>query len=142
LEDIPLLVGFFIQKFRSYTQRDIGATPPRTIQALQEYSWPGNVRELIRAIQWALVFGKSDRIRCEDLPLEVTQHGTRSDAVVQSLDQAMASFERQFILRALKETGGNVVEASTLIARAPNYLQRRISQLNLRDELEEIRRGK
>jgi DNA-binding NtrC family response regulator len=39
----------------------------------------------------------------------------------------------------LQETRGNVVEAATLLGRAPNYLQRRISQLNLRQELEKIR---
>jgi Nif-specific regulatory protein len=142
VEDIPPLVTFFLQKHRNYTQREIGATPPRTIQALQQYHWPGNVRELIRAIQWALVFGKSDRIRCEDLPVEITQQSVGSVPVPYSLDQAMESLERQFILRALQETNGNVVEASALICRAPNYLQRRISQLNLRDELERIRRSK
>jgi DNA-binding NtrC family response regulator len=55
------------------------------------------------------------------------------------LDEAMESFERNFILKALEETKGNVVEAANLLARAPNYLQRRISQLDLREELDRIR---
>jgi transcriptional regulator with GAF, ATPase, and Fis domain len=139
LEDIPSLVKFFIQKYKHSAQREIGPTPPNTIRALQEYAWPGNVRELASAIRWAVVFGKSDRIRPEDLPPDVLKRGTSSAARVGRLDEAIESFERQFILKALEETKGNVVEAADLLARAPNYLQRRISQLQLREELERIR---
>ena len=71
LDDISLLVGFFVRKYKSQTQRELGPTHPETIRVLQQYSWPGNVRELGRAIRWAVVFGKSDRIRPEDLPPEI-----------------------------------------------------------------------
>jgi transcriptional regulator with GAF, ATPase, and Fis domain len=140
VDDIPLLVNFFLQKHRHKTQRELGRTPPDTIRALQEYRWPGNVRELGRVIEWAVIFGKSDRIRRDELPANVTQKLSKTPGGSLTLDQAMESFERQFILRALEETNGNVVEASALIGRAPNYLQRRISALNLRDELTKIRR--
>jgi DNA-binding NtrC family response regulator len=139
LEDIPGLVKFFIQKYKPTTQREIGATPPNTIRALQDYNWPGNVRELGNAIRWAVVFGKSDRIRPEDLPPHVLKRSAASAAKVGRLDEAMELFERNLIVRALEETKGNVVEAANLLARAPNYLQRRISQLDLREELERIR---
>ena len=141
LEDIPILVKFFIQKYKHTTQREIGLTPPNTIRALQEYSWQGNVRELAGAIRWAIIFGKSDRIRPEDLPPNVLKRAAGSVAKVGRLDEAMESFERNLILRALEETKGNVVEAANLLARAPNYLQRRISQLDLREDLERIREG-
>jgi transcriptional regulator with GAF, ATPase, and Fis domain len=138
LEDIPLLVKFFLHKYQNYAQREIGLTPPETIRVLQQYNWPGNVRELGRAIQWAVVFGKSSRIRPEELPPEVLKTG-QTAAGVRNLNDAMESFERQFIMRALEEARGNVVTAAALLGRAPNYLQRRITQLNLRDELENIR---
>lgn len=139
LEDIPLLVRFFLQQYRHNTPREIGATPPDTIAALQRYRWPGNVRELAGIVQWAVIFGKSDRIRPDDLPEHIWKAQDKSTTAVGSLEEAMHSFERQFILRALEETKGNVVEAATLLARAPNYLQRRISQLGLRDDLDKIR---
>ena len=77
LEDIPALVKFYIHKYKHTTQREIGPTPPNTIRALQEYKWPGNVRELAGAIRWAVVFGKSDRIRPEDLPPDVLKRSAR-----------------------------------------------------------------
>ena len=139
LEDIPALAKFFIHKYKHTTQREIGPTPPNTVRVLQEYNWPGNVRELAGSIRWAVVFGKSDRIRPEDLPPDVLKRAAGSVAKIGRLDEAMESFERNFILKALEETKGNVVEAADLLARAPNYLQRRISQLDLREELERIR---
>ena len=138
LDDIPLLAGFFLQKFRSQTQRELGPTHPETIRVLQQYSWPGNVRELGRAIRWAVVFGKSDRIRPEDLPPEILHKDAPSPQVAR-LEDALQSYEKQLITRALEETRGNVVEAASMLDRAPNYLQRRINQLKLRQELEKIR---
>jgi len=141
LDDIPLLVAFFLQKFKGQTQRELGSTHPETIRALQEYSWPGNVRELGRAIRWAVVFGKSSRLRPEDLPPEILRRNDNTPASVPKLEDALQSHEKQIIRRALEETKGNVVEAAKLLDRAPNYLQRRISQLDLRPELERIRGG-
>lgn len=139
LDDIPLLVNFFLQKYKGQTQRELGPTHPETIRVLQQYNWPGNVRELGRALRWAVVFGKSDRIRPEDLPPEIQRKGNKESAGVPRLEEALQSYEKQLISRALEETRGNVVEAAGLLDRAPNYLQRRISQLDLREELERIR---
>jgi DNA-binding NtrC family response regulator len=139
LDDIPLLVGFFLQKLKSQTPRELGPTHPETIRVLQQYSWPGNVRELGRAIRWAVVFGKSDRIRPEDLPPEIHRKDRDASPSVLRLEDALQSYERQLITRALEETRGNVVEAASMLDRAPNYLQRRISQLKLRHDLERIR---
>lgn len=137
-DDIPLLVRHFVQRFGKH--RHVEATPPDTIRVLQDYSWPGNVRQLAHTIEWAVVFGKSDRIRPEDLPPEVRGSGPdRSAGRSDAFDNAVRSFERQFIIQALEKTGGQVVEAARLIGRAPNYLQRRINQLDLRTDLERIR---
>ena len=139
LDDIPLLTAFFLQKYKSQTQRELGSTHPETIRVLQQYSWPGNVRELGRAIRWAVVFGTSDRLRPEDLPPEILQKAGHVSSAVPKLGEALQSFEKQAICRALEETRGNVVDAARLLGREPNYLQRRISKLNLREDLEKIR---
>jgi len=139
LDDVPLLARFFLQKYKGSAQREIESLHPDTIRTLQQHTWPGNVRELGRAIYWAVVFGKSNRIRPEDLPPEVLRGGNRAVPSVGPLEDALQSHEKKLIVRALEETRGNVVEAAVLLARAPNYLQRRIGQLKLRQELDRIR---
>lgn len=142
VDDVPLLARFFLQKHKGSAQREIESLHPDTIRVLQQHTWPGNVRELARAIYWAVVFGKSNRIRPEDLPPEVLRGGHRAAAPsVGPLEDALQSHEKKLIVRALEETRGNVVDAAALLARAPNYLQRRISQLKLRTELDRIRGG-
>ena len=138
-DDIPLLVSFFLQKYRNHTQREVTSSHPDTIRILQQYSWPGNVRELGQVIQWAVVFGKSDRVRPEDLPPAILKGGSRSASPIPKLEEALESYEKQLITKALEETLGNVVEAARMLDRAPNYLQRRISQLRLRPDLDRIR---
>jgi formate hydrogenlyase transcriptional activator len=140
LEDIPLLVAFFLDVHRHRAQRELGATPPETIRILQEYDWPGNVRELGVALESAVLFGKSDRIRPEDLPPEILRHAASGADSPGKLDTAKESYERQLILRALEETRGVVTEAALILDRVPTYLQRRITRLGLRNELNRIRR--
>jgi len=141
LDDIPLLVRFFLEKHRHLAQRDLGATPPETIQVLQDYHWPGNVRELEVAVEWAVVFGKSDRLRVEDLPANIRDRTAPEPRPGRNLDDAKEAYERQLILRALEETRGVVSRAALQLDRIPSYLHRRISQLGLRDELNRIRMG-
>jgi two-component system response regulator HydG len=142
LDDVPLLARFFLQKHKGSAQREIESLHPDTVRTLQQHTWPGNVRELSRAIYWAVVFGKSNRIRPEDLPADVLRGGVRAaPPTVGPLEDALQSHEKKLIVRALQETRGNVVEAAALLARAPNYLQRRINQLKLRTELDRIRAG-
>jgi two-component system response regulator HydG len=141
LEDIPLLVRFFLDKHRRLAERELGATPPETLHVLRAYPWPGNVRELEVAIQSAIMFGKSNRIRPEDLPKDLLNRAAAVAKPLRRLDDAKEQYERQLILRALEESRGVVSEAALLLDRVPTYLQRRISQLGLRDELKRIRLG-
>ena len=142
VEDIALLVRFFLDKHRRLAARELGATPPETLQVLRAYSWPGNVRELEVAIQSAIMFGKSNRIRPEDLPKDLLSRTAVVAKPARRLDDAKEEYERQLILRALEETRGVVSEAALLLDRVPTYLQRRISQLGLRDDLKRIRHGR
>ena len=69
IEDIPLLVDYFIKKYCTSMNR-----PPITIDAsalkrLEEFPFPGNIRELENMIERAIVVGNGKRISLKDLPL-------------------------------------------------------------------------
>jgi len=144
LEDIPALAAYFLQMFRNYTERTLETTPPDTLRVLREFAWPGNVRELKNAIEWAVVYGKSDRIRPADLPPEISQSSPNAapEANGASLAEARGAFERQLILKALKDADGRVSDAAKVLGRARTFLERRITQLGLREELAKIRKVK
>src|SRR3954468_4109916 len=55
VEDIPLLVRHFAQKFAQRMKKRIETIPSEAMQALQAYHWPGNVRELENFIERAVI---------------------------------------------------------------------------------------
>ena len=50
-EDIPILVGHFVQKYERRMNRQIDTIPAKAMTALSQYQWPGNVRELENFIE-------------------------------------------------------------------------------------------
>ncbi|MCS6775682.1 MAG: sigma-54 dependent transcriptional regulator [Chloroherpetonaceae bacterium] len=55
IEDIPLLVEHFLQKYNAQNARHIATVHEETLRLLQAYPWPGNVRELENAIERGVV---------------------------------------------------------------------------------------
>jgi len=57
-EDIPLLVGYFVQKFAKEMQKSIEAVPAAVMKGLTAWEWPGNIRELENFIERAVLLTK------------------------------------------------------------------------------------
>ena len=76
-EDIPLLVGHFIEKQNKKTGKNILGPSQHALRMLMDHTWPGNVRELENAIEHAFVLCTNDKIDCDDLPAEIRQSGSQ-----------------------------------------------------------------
>ncbi|MGA9263891.1 MAG: sigma 54-interacting transcriptional regulator [Desulfobacterales bacterium] len=70
-DDIPLLVGHFIQKHNKKTAKQIMGVSQATLRIFMDYNWPGNVRELENAIEHAFVVCNREQIEPYDLPVEL-----------------------------------------------------------------------
>ena len=73
LDDIPLLVEYFMRKHSSI--RGVSGITPEAMQLLKSYDWPGNVRELGNAIERIAGLGTSHLIRPADLDETVRTTG-------------------------------------------------------------------
>jgi DNA-binding NtrC family response regulator len=71
--DIPDLVGFFIQKSNMKMGKNIIDIAPDALKALVNYGWQGNIRELQNAILRAILFSDGEKIKLHDLPLDITR---------------------------------------------------------------------
>jgi len=60
-EDIPLLVGYFVQKFAKQMPKNIERIPKAVMNALTAWEWPGNIRELENFVERSVILtrGKS-----------------------------------------------------------------------------------
>lgn len=72
-EDIPELVGYFIQKNNPRMGLNIQGVTPKTMEVLMNYSWPGNIRELRNVIERAMLFCDEATVGLSHLPSELTK---------------------------------------------------------------------
>ncbi|MFW5802997.1 MAG: sigma-54 interaction domain-containing protein [Verrucomicrobiota bacterium] len=95
IDDVPLLVRHFIQKFRKSTGKPIEELDHEAMRAVMDYCWPGNVRELENAIEHAFVTCQTTAIGLFDLPQELRQFELRrsicADRRVADLNQQTAA---------------------------------------------------
>lgn len=120
-DDIPLLVGSFIERFSRKLGKQITSISKETMQTLQDYPWPGNVRELESIIERAVILSPGpvlqlvDKLKISTPPIS---------AAVRTLEET----ERNQIMKILEETGWRIeghdgaaailgIHASTLRAR-------------------------
>ncbi|MDM7923020.1 MAG: sigma-54 dependent transcriptional regulator, partial [Pyrinomonadaceae bacterium] len=110
--DILLLAEHFLEKYELEHGKRIRRISTPAIDMLMSYHFPGNVRELENAIERAVLVCDSNVIHGHHLPptlqtAEIT--GTVTDL---SLESAVAAFERDMILDALKSNQGNIAAAA------------------------------
>ncbi len=77
LEDIPVLLDFFLDQFARQYQVDRPTLSAESLQTLTEHTWPGNVRELKNVVERLVIRARSGEIRRDDLPLEVLRAAAR-----------------------------------------------------------------
>ena len=70
--DIPELVGFFVKKFNLKMGMNVIDVEQEAIKILKKYGWPGNIRELSNAIERAMLFCDGEKIKKNDLPMDIT----------------------------------------------------------------------
>jgi len=113
--DILLLADYFLEKYARENHKDIKRFSTPAIDMLMEYHWPGNVRELENCIERAVLLCEEGVIHSYHLP-PTLQTGKESDTVPSlSLEDAVASLEKEMIIDALKNTAGNVTMATQIL---------------------------
>ncbi|OGU45381.1 MAG: Fis family transcriptional regulator, partial [Ignavibacteria bacterium GWB2_36_8] len=84
-QDVPLLAHYFLNKFSTSMNKPINSISKDAMDFLIKYDWPGNVRELENAIERAVVVGKENSIKVENLPFHVSSNNVEDDASGKSL---------------------------------------------------------
>jgi DNA-binding NtrC family response regulator len=159
-EDIPLLTSHFIRRFNADTAPVVPVIgiAEDAMAALLRYSWPGNVRELSNAIESAITFGGTSRIRLGDLPQNIRQNATgvallpvirTADAEMQlapvrqlarSSPQTFDEIERELIERTLQIAVHNKTYAAELLHISRKKLYARSAKYGLLNEGRRARR--
>ncbi|MBP2365278.1 sigma-54-dependent Fis family transcriptional regulator [Pseudonocardia parietis] len=121
--DLPALAGAVLAELAP--QREIRLSPA-ALRMLARHTWPGNVTELADALGAALRRRPVGIIEPADLP-ESCQSAPRSSL------RAVDRVERNAIVGALRDAGGNRVAAATALGLARSTLYRKIRQYGITD---------
>ncbi len=140
--DIPPLLDHFIDKFNSRLGKNIVGLGSDALAILSAYSWPGNVRELENVMERAALFADGALIHSEHLPGELAAYSNSGNqracsgaevGLKEQVRAAVSQLERQLILRALEQMGGNVTHTARLLKLSRKGLQLKMKELGLRD---------
>jgi DNA-binding NtrC family response regulator len=133
-EDLPLLAKTFLNEFAGENNKKVNEFTPDAFEALMNYPWPGNVRELRTAVESAVVLSRGERISLRDLPATIRglESGTGLAARPPArADLTVAEAEKQLIIRALKECGGNRTVAAEKLGVSRRTLHRKLHLYHL-----------
>jgi two-component system response regulator AtoC len=142
-EDIVQLAEFFLQRYNARFRKKIQGITDSTMAMLRKYWWPGNIRELENLIERLVAVSDKTYIAEEDLPLEfhfaqLEPHGVRDTNL---FEEATATFERNFILRALEKSGWNVTATAEYLCIPLSTLKYKMDKLEVRQIAKRLRRA-
>ncbi|MGW8193649.1 MAG: sigma-54 interaction domain-containing protein, partial [Desulforhopalus sp.] len=161
IEDIPLLIDSFLDKYAKSRGREPFTFSPKAMAAIQHYAWRGNVRELENLIQHMVILYSGKEVHYADLPekfhgVEIPQDiaenaespADQPDSAPVPIDtfgdgqaiwengqvdfnERINDLETQLILQALHLTDGNKKEAARLLNLKRTTLLEKIKKKNL-----------
>jgi transcriptional regulator with PAS, ATPase and Fis domain len=130
--DIPLLAETMFQDLSAAfpAARPAGGwtLSPPAMECLLSYDWPGNVRELGNCLEYAVTMGRQPVLQIEDLPAVVRDKQSLERTEPASDPLMLCEIERQGILRALSQTGGNKGMAARLLGIGKTTLYRKLKR--------------
>jgi two-component system nitrogen regulation response regulator NtrX len=132
MEDVPLLVEHFNQRFAAAYGKKPKRFDPKAIEAMQNYSWPGNIRELRNTIERIVIMHTNHRVNVTNLPAFGDAEPPASSYRFPSFKEASDAYHREFIQRKLDEAEGNVSRAAELMGIDRSHLYRRMRALGIR----------
>ncbi len=165
LEDVPLLVHSFIQRFGAARGKggDEPSFAPEALQIMKQYPWPGNIRELENVVERICVMEEGPVFGPDSLPAEIRGPGptlsfsapsetsasqnesyapaSRPAAITtaESPDDMLniSELERRAIIQALRKTGGNRKDTADLLGISIRTLRNKLNQYREENTLPE-----
>jgi chemotaxis protein methyltransferase CheR len=127
MEDIALLVDFFVNKISKRLGKSIESIPTSVMNALQGYQWPGNIRELENVLERAVINSSGPKLHLVDELKKPHKDLTTTQKTLETV-------ERDHIVRVLDQTNWKVSGkngAADILGLNRSTLRARIRKLDI-----------
>ncbi len=142
MEDLAQLIDVFVRRYALRFRKAVRGIDPAALGVLQRYKWPGNIRELQNLAERMVAVCDKNEITEADLPLEVqlaALDAREADPADSLLDQAVAAFERSYLLKALEKEEWNVAATARQLRLPLSTIKHRMARLGLNDVTRRLR---
>jgi len=131
--DIPILVHHFLKILNEKYDRNVKSVTADCMDLLTAYDWPGNVRELENVVERAFALHCEHELTPANLPPKLTEPRTRAAANPSSNTSlpTMEKMERDLIVKALHECGGNKGKAADMLGVGRKTIYRKIKKYDI-----------
>ena len=142
IEDIPLLIQFFLKKLSKDFQKDIKDIHPQVKEAFKKYSWPGNIRELENLLERACILETSGSLTPESFPTELFEKEASSPVLSMDTDvslsearrKAVLCFEKQYLKELMSRNRGKINQSAQEAGISTRQLHKLMLKYGLRKE--------
>jgi transcriptional regulator with PAS, ATPase and Fis domain len=128
LEDIPLLVQYFLKKYNDAYGKNIAGLTRRAQAIMLQHAWPGKVRELENVISSACITAMDDFIDICDLPEQLRHCGEGAGGRDDWRPLSLEEVRKQHIQRVLGMRKGNRLRAAQVLGIGRTSLYRYLKE--------------
>ena len=133
LEDIPVLIDHFIDKYNSENGRAVKGIESPALRMFMKYHWPGNVRELENLVERAVVTSKSDYLTEDDFPVELALGRAGDDVPGLRVPMRLEEGNKYLILKTLEKFNGNKTKAAEALGITTRTIRNKLQEYSVDD---------
>ncbi|MCH7524389.1 MAG: sigma 54-interacting transcriptional regulator [Bacteroidetes bacterium] len=129
IDDIPVLIDHFVNKYCKRHRKEIKHISDLTLQQMKSYSWPGNVRELENLIERAVIISNHDLLVVQEF-----ESSPQSKTIIKHSSTALVEVQRNHIIKILNETQWKIdgkEGAAVLLDIKPSTLRDRMKKFGI-----------
>jgi len=132
MDDFPLLIKHFIDRFNEKFNKDIKQFSSAAYDILIDYNWAGNIRELENVIEHCFVLCNGDIIQVECLPKRLrepgkTEYSSNATNIIDNFKEA----EKEYIISVLGHNSWNRKKAAEELGINPSTLWRKMKKFGI-----------
>ncbi len=133
LEDIPLLVDHFLEKYKEKANKEINGFSKEAMKVLLNYTWPGNIRELEHEVERCMVLTENKTIQPEDISETVHTGGKLHLGEVEdkSLKGVLQEYEKRIIKEILFNMKWNKTKTADVLGITRQALDNKIKKYKI-----------
>jgi len=134
LEDLPLLVNYFIPKLNIDLKTNVTCISDEATEMLSKYNWPGNIRELVNILQRAMLLadmGEYCTITTKQLHFMKVKYENESLIPSNTLKSLIKDYEKQILAQVLADTNHNKTKTANILDIDVSSLYKKLKQYGL-----------